>query len=314
MKKQEVIVEKVEEEKNIIEETQARVTEQLDTFRDSATMLSKRLSQRMLDQGQVIYKSTGFQTDISLTETQVMYVRPEMKNKKCLKKPKVNRCAAQTPREWMVAKEKKPTATEVDVVEKPTEETKEEVPEKPKKKVAVNKAPFKKIMQTIRPSEMNSLLELINPGSTIKIDVKPKALEWLIQFIRECYNALEHVLLSPTSMVQNDFFQLSDFIYDMLMQKFGVKSIVDQKLWEFAASLRLYRATHEEVKYFCEFACKIRSPMELKFMLQVRTVVKMTTVGRPNSPSSRLFHATICRFGSRSSYCEYCFQLIICPE
>ena len=88
VKKQEVIVEKVEEEKNIMEETQARVTEQLDTFRDSATMLSKRLSQRMVDQGQVIYKSTGFQTDISLTETQVMYVRPEMKNKKCQKKPK----------------------------------------------------------------------------------------------------------------------------------------------------------------------------------------------------------------------------------
>ena len=55
---------------------------------------------------------------------------------------------------------------------------------------------------------------------------------------------------------------------------------MDQKLWEFAASLRLYRATYEEVKYFCEFACKIRSPMELKFMLQVRTVVKITTVGR----------------------------------
>ena len=144
----------------------------------------------------------------------------------------------------------------------------------------MNKAPFKKIMQTIRPSEMNSLLELINPGSTIKIDVKPKALEWLIQFIRECYDALEHVLLSPTSMVHNDFFQVSDFIYDMLMQKFGVKSIVDQKLWEIAASLRLHRATNEEVKYFCEFACKIRSPIELKFMLQVRAVVKMTTVGR----------------------------------
>ena len=88
------------------------------------------------------------------------------------------------------------------------------------------------------------------------------------------------MLLSPTSMVQNDFFQVSDFIYDMLMQKFGVKSIVDQKLWEIAASLRLHRATHEEVKYFCEFACKIRSPIELKFMLQVRAVVKMTTVGR----------------------------------
>ena len=104
VKKQEVIVEKVEEEKNIIEETQARVTEQLDTFRDSATMLSKRLSQRMIDQGQVIYKSTGFQTDISLTETQVMYVRPEMKNKKCQKKPKVARCGVQTPKEWMVVK------------------------------------------------------------------------------------------------------------------------------------------------------------------------------------------------------------------
>ena len=122
MKKQEVIVEKVEEEKNIIEETKARVTEQLDTFRDSATMLSKRLSQRMIDQGQVIYKSTGFQTDISLTETQVMYVRPEMKNKKCQKKPKVGRCGVQTPKEWMVVKEE---PVEV-VVEVPSVESKEE--------------------------------------------------------------------------------------------------------------------------------------------------------------------------------------------
>ena len=91
--------------------------------------------------------------------------------------------------------------------EEPKEEEKIEEPRRPKKKKTVDKAPFKKIMQTIRPSEMNSLLELINPGSTIKIDVKPKAFEWLIQFIRECYNALEHVLLSPTSMVQNDFFE-----------------------------------------------------------------------------------------------------------
>jgi hypothetical protein len=88
------------------------------------------------------------------------------------------------------------------------------------------------------------------------------------------------VLLSPTSMVKNDFFQVSDFVYDMLMQKFGVKSIVDQKLWEFAATIRLYRDLNEEVKYFSDFACKLRSPTELKFMLQVRVVVEKSTIGR----------------------------------
>ena len=87
VKKQEVIVEKVEEEKNIIEETQARVTEQLDTFRDSATMLSKRLSQRMLDKSsdiQIDRISNGYLFDRDASNG----VRPEMKNKKCLKKPK----------------------------------------------------------------------------------------------------------------------------------------------------------------------------------------------------------------------------------
>ena len=281
VKKQEVIVEKVEEEKIVQEETKARVTEQLDTFRDSATTLSKRLSQRMSDQGQVIFKSTGFQTDITLTEKQVMYVRPEMKNKKCQKRPKFSMCRVQTPKEWMQIPEtvKEPEVAVVEQVDEHVVEGKEEVKIKKKKKV-VNKAPFKKVMETIRPSEMNSLLELINPDSNIKINNKPKSLEWLIQFIRDCYNALEHVLLSPTTMVNNDFFQVSDFVYDMLMQKFGVKAIVDQKLWEFAATIRLHRESNEEVKYFSDFACKLRSPTELKFMLQVRVVVKKSTIGR----------------------------------
>ena len=96
----------------------------------------------MIDQGQVIYKSTGFQTDISLTETQVA-CPPRNEKQKCQKKPKIARCAVQTPKEWMVTKQE---PVEV-VVEIPSEETKEEEkieePRRPKKKKTVDKAPFK---------------------------------------------------------------------------------------------------------------------------------------------------------------------------
>ena len=283
VKQQDILVAKVEEEKRAEESTAKRVEEQLDVFRDSAIMLEKRLQQRMVDQGQVEYSSLGTQTEVSVdVKDGVLYKRPVMRNKKMQVAPVTNRQKSQTPKEWMAVPE------QIVVVEKaitppPTavviEDTKPEQVKKKKKVTPKKTIGFRELSKAMRPSEArNPVLELIHPDSVISLDSKPKQKDWLVRIIRECYDSAYMLFCGKGKSVAFQF-KLSHFVYDMLVQHFGVKSIVDQKLWELATTLRHHRSTHEEIRQFSDFVCESKSSLEFRYMLQCRAIVSKSTIG-----------------------------------
>ncbi len=282
IKMQQNVLEKVKEVKQTEDSHTETVEAQLDVFRDSAAMLAKRLKDRMVDQGQVEFATSSFQTDVSISPTEVMYKRPVMKNKISQTKEKpVQRRKTQTPKEWAVAPppsapkvgQKKIAIKEV-VDEEPVKETPKPSPVKEEESLE-----FRDLLKVMRRADINPLLELISLDSKIKVHTEPKAVHWLVRFIRECYNSAQILLQSQEELNKTETFFVSRYVHGLLVQQYGVKRIVDQKLWELAATVRTFRSSNEEVKQFSEFICGKRSSEEFWFMIQCRGLVGRLTEG-----------------------------------
>ena len=99
----------------------------------------------------------------------------------------------------------------------------------------------------------------------VTMQSKPKQKDWLVRIIRECYDSAYMLFCGKGKSLEFQF-KLSHFLYDMLVQHFGVKSIVDQKLWELATTLRHHRSTDEEIRQFSDFVCESKCSLEFRYI------------------------------------------------
>jgi hypothetical protein len=73
--------------------------------------------------------------------------------------------------------------------------------------------------------------------------------------------------------------ELGDFVYELLCHKYGLKHLVDQKIWDLLITLHQYQQDSPELKLFAEYLAKKRPPSELAFMLHCRRKLQARSEG-----------------------------------
>ena len=74
--------------------------------------------------------------------------------------------------------------------------------------------------------------------------------------------------------------RLPDFTYGLLTHKYGLKSIIDQQMWDLLVTLEFHREADAEVEVFAQFLEESRTLPELSFFLFVNERLATTHAGR----------------------------------
>jgi hypothetical protein len=73
--------------------------------------------------------------------------------------------------------------------------------------------------------------------------------------------------------------ELGDFLYELLCHKYGLKHLVDQKIWDLLITLHQHQEGSAELKSFAEFLAGKRPPSELAFLLHCRRKLQTKSEG-----------------------------------
>ena len=117
-----------------------------------------------------------------------------------------------------------------------------------------------------------------------KRKVRAQDVEKLVSYIRDLLDAtVDNSALTMQSLAK---FGLPEIVEADFVRRFGIRRIVDQKLFELLVNVAKHRDSSQEVRYFAELLEeRLRPRSEFCFMLEVRRAAKRSQVGRLLSPS-----------------------------